>query len=161
MVYFPAERILTTDSQQMFQRRIMRCLGGCWPISLSPPSPPAWDQWGCVSTQLSFQLPARLGAVRAAATWKVLLATQCSRGRLCWEPPEQCERGRDGCRWVCTGVAVISMRVLAKPWVINLAFCWAVAGRESPAQMLMGTLTLSVLFCWGGRLEVTLRVAVP
>lgn len=39
MVYFPAEHILTTDSQQMSQKRIMQCLNGCWQIFFSHPRP--------------------------------------------------------------------------------------------------------------------------
>lgn len=157
--------ILTTDSQQMSRRRITQCLNGCWQISFSHPHPLQYgnsrNMSACVSV---FRLPAWAGygqRVAIPAVWKVLLAPQhCLRGGFTgnqWSSESRAKMGRDecalgGCDQQC---------VLAKSWVINFAFCWAVAGRESPAQVLMGTLTTSVLFFWWERRQVMFNIAVP
>lgn len=148
MVYFPAECILTTDSQQMSQRRIMQCLNGCWQISFSHPHPLQYGNSRSMSASVSiFRLPARAGCGQScdSSCMEVLLAPQhCLRGGFTgsqWSSESRTGTGTDecalgGCDQQC---------VLAKSWVINFAFCWAVAGRESPAQVLMGTLTSVIL----------------
>lgn len=151
MVYFPAEHILTTDSQQMSQKRIMQCLNGCWQISFSHHHPlQSGNSSRSMSARVSvFRLPAWAGCgqrVAIPATWKVLLALQpCLRGGFTgnqWSSKSRGGTGTDecalgGCDQQC---------VLAKSRCINFMFCWTVAGRESPAQVLMGTLTTSVFF---------------
>lgn len=162
MVYFLAEHILTTDSQQMSQKRIMQCLNGCWQISFSHHHPLQYGNSRSMSACVSvFRLPAWAGCGQSydSSRMEGLLALQpCRRGGFTgsqWSSKSRVGMGTDEC---ALG-GCDQQRVLAKSWYINLMFCWAVAGRESPAQVLMVTLTTSVFFWWE-RLEVIFNVTV-
>ena len=164
MVYFPADRILTTDSQQMSQRRIMQCLNGCWQISFSHPHPLQYGNSRSLSACFSvFRLPAWAGCgqrVAIPAAWKVLLAPQhCLRGAFTGSQRSSKSRAGTGTD-ECARGGCDQQRVLAKSWVINFVFCWAVAGRESPAQVLMGMPTTPMLLLWWERLVVIFNIAV-
>lgn len=110
-----------------------------------------------------FRLPAWAGCgqrVTIPATWKVLLALQpCLRGGFTGSQWSSKSRGGMGTDECALG-GCDQQRVLAKSWCIDFMFCWAVAGRESPAQVLMGTLTTTLVFFWWERLEVIFNVPV-
>lgn len=119
MVYFPAEHILTTDSQQISQKRIMQCLNGCWQISFSHHHPLQCRNSRSMSARVSvFRLPAYAGCgprVTIPAAWKVLLALQpCLRGGFTgsqWSSKSRGGMGTDECALV----AVISSMFLPNP----------------------------------------------
>lgn len=132
MVYFPAEHILTTDSQQISQKRIMQCLNGCWQI-FSQHHPPQQGNSRSVSARVSvFRLPAWAGwgpRVTILATWKVLLALQpCLRRGFTGSQWSSKSRGRDRYWWVCTRwlwSAVRACQILMHLIHVLLSCSWA------------------------------------
>lgn len=158
MVYFPAEHILTTDSQQMSQKRIKQCPDGCWQIPLSQQHPVQGGNGSSMAARGSvsrWAAWAGCGQSYDPAAWKVFLALQpCLRGGCTGNQWSSKSRGGTD---ECALGGCDQQRVLAKSWCINFMSCWAVAGRECPAQVLVGTLTTSVFFWWE-RLEVIFNV---